>query len=84
MNMYIHMSIVLEELKKIPQYIYKNLPLDGNTNKKFWFWNVPNNFKLGSIQILLNHMTKNRYVNWKARETLDIIYSLIQNYNGAC
>jgi hypothetical protein len=35
MNMYIHMSIVLEELKKIPQYIYKNLPLDGNTNKKF-------------------------------------------------
>jgi len=26
MNMYIHMSIVLEELKKIPQYIYKNLP----------------------------------------------------------
>lgn len=29
------MSIVLEEFKKIPQYKYKNLPLDVNTNKKF-------------------------------------------------
>jgi hypothetical protein len=46
MNMYIHMSIILEELEKIPQYINKNLPLDVNTHKKFWFFNVPNNFKL--------------------------------------